>query len=468
MFKKLLSVISFCFFTLFVLCGSSFAQSEVVQVTTFKGLVQVKKLDDSQWHKVQGVAELYSGDQIRSFLASSATLLFPDKSEFYLGENSSLDIKDVSTNPRTKISKRELKLNLGSLHYKVVPKSETAAEYKIHSSTSIVGITGTEGVFSSKGDGKVTENVLIEGSTYNTDDSGQSGVYQKAGYIYKDAKTANDSKVFKANVQTEAQEQVSISVKYRDMVDNMVKSIELKKSEGFNLNDTQSIVTESFRRLEKREYKRIEEMDVQIKAILEKSKRINAPIEILQKIQDLKLQIKLKDQAGFDVVTLYGLFNDIEQKVMVGEYTELDTKILNINQKLLALEDAMATNDSFLAHYNDVQTIVLEKERRGFVLDELKAKLRESLVYYDNGNATLAYSLLQNVRNDAQVVVKGVSPSLQIKINQVTQEIKDKKDAGFEVVSLEAMLNEVQKLVEAQYFLKVYDHIKEINVALLN
>jgi len=124
------------------LAFSFVSANQTVTVTQIKGLVQIKKMNDGLWSPAQENASLSSGDQIRSFLESSALLTFPDQSEFILGENSSLDIKDVSQNPNTKASKRELKLNVGTLHYKVKPKEETAAEFKIHSSTSIVGITG--------------------------------------------------------------------------------------------------------------------------------------------------------------------------------------------------------------------------------------------------------------------------------------------------------------------------------------
>ena len=72
------------------------------------------------------------------FLESSALLVFPDGSEFRIRENTSLDIKDVSQSAFNKTARRELKLNLGSMHYKVPPKKDQAAEFKGRPGVEIV------------------------------------------------------------------------------------------------------------------------------------------------------------------------------------------------------------------------------------------------------------------------------------------------------------------------------------------
>jgi len=104
--------------------AKALAESDKVVIKEIQGFVQIQRLEESDWIAAEEEGILTSGDKVRSFLKSSALLVFPDRSEFRLRENTSLDIKDISENLKNKTAKRELKLNLGSLHYKAPPKKK--------------------------------------------------------------------------------------------------------------------------------------------------------------------------------------------------------------------------------------------------------------------------------------------------------------------------------------------------------
>jgi len=96
------SLLIFCF------QAESLAKSDDVIIKEITGFVQIQRFNESDWIPAEEDAILTSGDKVRSFLKSSALLIFPDSSEFRLRENTSLDIKDVSQNIKNKIAMRFL------------------------------------------------------------------------------------------------------------------------------------------------------------------------------------------------------------------------------------------------------------------------------------------------------------------------------------------------------------------------
>jgi len=89
--------------------SEGFSKGEDVIIKEITGFVQIQRLNESDWIKAEDDATLTSGDKVRSFLKSSALLIFPEGSEFRLRENTSLDIKDISQNMKENTAKRELK-----------------------------------------------------------------------------------------------------------------------------------------------------------------------------------------------------------------------------------------------------------------------------------------------------------------------------------------------------------------------
>ena len=468
--KTLRIILICCVLLFFYFLNNSFAEPNCIQVTQIKGLVQRKKLGAEEWLKAEENTKLFTGDKIRSFLESSALLTFPDKSEFRLGENSSLDIKDVSQNPRTKTAKRELKLNLGSLHYKVPPKEETAAEFKIHSSTSIVGITGTEGILTAGGEDKPTENILMEGATFNTDDQGQGGVYQTEGNVYNN--DGEDLDIYSTDTQKEAEDRMEINAEYVNLVKELVNKYENKKEEGYNVGDIEPLLEQAFSYLENRSYAKVKEIIEQAEGLLEKAKKLDIPDDLKKKIEALKEQVKNKEAEGFDVSEVYLLLNKIHEQIQEGNFGEIKNIIILANKKLESAikqegQEEGEQRDAFLTHYEEIQRLVLEKESKGFSMDEIKSILRQSFIHYESSNLAKSFQLLDEAKDKLQLVLKKVSDSLQQRIDKITEEIETKKEEGYQTEEVELHLEEIKKLLEAEAFLKAQELLAAIGDNLL-
>jgi len=313
------------FLLIFCFQAQAFAKDGDVIIKETTGFVQIQKLNESKWVEAQVNSVLTSGDRIRSFLKSSALLVFPDNSEFQLRENTSLDIKDVSRNIKDKTAKRELKLNLGSLHYKVPPKKEIASEFKIHSSTSIVGITGTEGVVSSKGDGKPSENILIEGSTYNTNDQGLAGRLQTKGNIY--INDGGESQVFSAEVSQEAKNRMDINEEYLNSIKEVIATYKAKKDGGYHVDVVEIVIRQAFFYLEKRNYDLVQRMMHRAETLLEDAPKIVVTSQIEKKIAGILEEIKLKESEGYDTYAIYASFENIRTLLQNGYFKEIDQEI---------------------------------------------------------------------------------------------------------------------------------------------
>jgi len=439
-----------------------------VKIMEVKGLVQLQRLSEQEWIKAEENAELFSGDKIRSFLESSAKLIFPDQSEFTLGENSSLDIKDVSQNPKTKTAKRELKLNLGKLHYKVPPSKEKASDFKVHSSTAIVGITGTEGTFVSHGDGKPSENILIEGNTYNTDDEGGDPTYQTAGNVYNN--DGDDSDMYGTDTQQETEDQMGLDQEYVDMIKNLIAQLEEKKQQGYDLSEIEPLIDEAFTYLESRQYVNVKEVVDLAISLLEKAEKLDIPSELKEKIENIIAQTEQKEVEGYNTAEIYALLDEIHQKSQDGNFDEIENLIILISQKLESLtkDEDKEEGDHYLNDYQHLQEVVLDKETKGFVLEEVKSLLRQSFVYYENNDLARAYTLLGEAEEKLELVLKELPENLKNKIAQLQQELNDKKAQGYKTDELELIFNEITRLIEEESFLRVQELVSEIETKILN
>ena len=448
--------------------GNVLAQNTDAVIKEITGLVQVQKANQTDWIKAQENSTVTSGDKIRSFLESSALLIFPDSSEFRLRENTSLDIKDISQNPFDKSAKRELKLNLGSLHYKVPPKKERATEFKIHSSTSIVGITGTEGIITAKGDQKPSENILIEGATYNTNDQGLDGRYQRKGNVYvHDGETIQ---LFSAQVEEEVESRMQISEIYTNSIKEAVALYKTKKDGGYKVADAQTMIDQAFFYLEKRQYDLAAKMIRQANTLLGDVKKITMPEGFDGKIKETLAQIQEKETGGYDVSKAYSLAGKIQDLKQSGYFNEIKQAITQVEKELALLTEGGSSGGAgktFSTYYEDIQRDVLEKERRGFVLSEIKSILRQSQVFYEQGDAPKAYQLLDEVKDKLSFVLKKVSDALKGKIDRLENDITLKKENAYSTKELELRLEKVKGLIKAEDFLKARDLVAVLEEGIL-
>ncbi|MCK5505307.1 MAG: FecR domain-containing protein, partial [Thermodesulfovibrionia bacterium] len=461
--KRFSCVLLVVFLAVFFCSGNVlFADSEII-IKEIKGLVQVQKAGDADWAKATESSTVTSGDKVRSFLESSVLLAFPDGSEFTLRENTSLDIKDISQSAFDQSAKRELKLNLGSLHYKVPPKKERATEFKIHAATSIVGITGTEGVITAKGDQKPSENILIEGATYNTNDQGLDGRYQTKGNVYThDGKKAE---VFSAQVDEEAESRMQISETHMVSIKEAVALYKEKKDEGYKVIMAEVMLDHAFFYLENRQYNLAEQMIQKLNALLEGAKKIVLPEDLDGKIKKVMVQIKTKEGEGYDVSKAYSLAEKMQSLKQRGYFSEIRQVLTQVEKELAVLAEkggSVGAGKTFSAYYEDVQRDVLEKEQQGFVLNEIKSALRQSQVLYAQGDSPKAYRLLEQTRDKLSLALKNVSDMLRAKIDRLQNEISLKKTEGYPTKNLELRLEKIKVLIKEESFLKAREFVASL------
>ncbi|MFC1510551.1 FecR domain-containing protein, partial [Candidatus Omnitrophota bacterium] len=472
-FHKVNLLIIFCIFSFLILFLPSgvCAESNFVEATNIQGLVKAQPLGNADWIKVEEGFQLFSGDKIKSFLESSVLLMFPDQSEFTLGENSFLEIKDVSENPRTKTAKRELVLNVGSLHYKVPPQEETASEFKVHSSTSIVGITGTEGVITADGEDKPTENILIEGSTYNTDEEGGGGIFQTEGNVYSN--DGEETDMYGGDVEAEMDARAGFDEEYLNMIQALVGKYEAKKNENFDVGAVEHLINEAFVLLEQQDYEGIAVLMAEAERLLEVAAPIAIPVELQEKIEALFAEIEAKETEGVDLSEIYLLLDELHNDMEDGNFDAVEALLVSINQKLASLPlleegQGEGQGDAYLVFYEELQVLILEKESKGFSLDEIKMLLRQSYVYYEAGDLSKATQLLQEAEENLQLALKDVSDALQQRIADIAIEVALKQEEGFNVDSLRNMLEEVQKLIAVEAFIEVQALVTDLEEAVLN
>jgi len=444
--------------------AEALAKSDDVVIKEVQGFVQIQRINETDWIKAEANETLNSGDKIRTLLKSSAVLIFTDGSEFQLRENTSLDIKDVSQNIQNKTAKRELKLNLGSLHYKVPPKKEKAIEFKIHSSTSIVGITGTEGVVTSKGDGKPSENILIEGATYNTNDQGQEGRYQTKGNVY--ANDGQSAQIYSAKVGEEILDRMTMSEEHVDKIKAVVAVYKQKRDAGYNVDVIEIVIKQAFFYLEKHKYKLVDQMVARSELLLEGAQKIDIPTEIKRQVSDIYQEIKDKEAAGFDTSEVYALYENVRTLMHKGYFKDIPQEITGIQQKL-ALSKTSEEGDTFLSLFQNIQLKVIEKEKQGFVLGEIKSILRQSRIYYEQEDKPKAYQLINDARERLALVLRNVSDSFLANLDRLKEKIALKKTDGYPTRELELRFEEAKVFIKEEDYLKARKLVKDMEVGLL-
>ncbi|MCP4652286.1 MAG: hypothetical protein GY858_02730 [Candidatus Omnitrophica bacterium] len=456
--KKILIILIIISFPLMVSAGDSF-----LEIKERTGLVQVQKSGQGEWTKVKNKTKLITGDMIRTFLESSVLLVYPDESEFRLGENSLMEVKDLSQNPKTKLSNRELKLHLGAMRYKVTPFKEKGSEFKIHSSTAIVGITGTEGLLQTKGQDKESKNILIEGETYNTDSQGENGSSQKEGDIYSRDEDSHDE--FSGDVQKEADHQTQAAQELRLFLRELVAAFQEKKNQGYLVSKVENIIEEAFALLEKGDYARVDGLIEKAFVYLEKAKKPNNVEKYVTKLDELRTQIEAKEKENYDVVELYLLLGEVVEALQDKNVRQVEKLIALLEQRVASV--SKKTDSDFLSDYQKLQELVLAKEVKGFSVGEVKELLRQSYIYYQEKNHAKAYSLLKEADEKLHTALKEMPIYLEKKLKAAGEAISNKEREGYDVVDLKLKLEIAFKLLEAESFLKLRTAIEAIESALV-
>ncbi len=432
-----------------------------VQLSRIKGFVQIQKTGEDKWQKATPNMPLSSGDKIRSFLESSAVLLYPDQSEFILGENSSLQIKDISQNPKTKATNREFKLDLGTLHYKVTPLKEKASDLKIYSSTAIVGVTGTEGVIHVEGDDKPTENILIEGTTYNTDEDGQGGLAQKQGDVYN--MDDDDVDLYASDAEEEAKALTEMNQELIEALKILEAEYATKKQAGYDVSAVEDILEKAYAHLEQKAYDFVKTLIEEGKEKLEQSEKLPMFDELKEAIDAIRTQIQAKADEGYGVSEVYLLLEKIEQALEGKDKQVIENLLTQITQKFETLPKG---DGGFLEDYHAMEALVLEKAQKGFSVDEVKELLRRSFISYESKDFAKAFRLLKEVEDKLQQTSKEVPAYITEKITYIEEELAKKKAEGYQVDAITLQVDELKKLLESESFVKVKQLIQDIEEGL--
>lgn len=454
-YKSCLRYFLFVSVALYIFSPNPVFCQDFTQLKEVNGLVKVQAPGQNLWTKAQINQKILKGSKIKTFLESSAILVYPDGSLFTLGENSFLEINDMSQNSQTKATSTDFKLNVGTLHYKITPIKDKASQFKIHSATAIVGVTGTQGLMRSNGQDKPTENILIEGTTYNTDAAGRFGMPQKPGGIYKIDGTPD---LYNADAQKEANLQLQVNEEVKSRLKELVLAYEDKKKLGFLIKDLDKIIEDIFAAIEEKDYPKAKRLLDKGFAQLDKAKQSDELSEFQQGISKIIEKIKIKEKEGFDVKELYLIIAQIEEVLEKLDFNTARNLVALIQQKFDSLPKAV---DDFLSSFEKLQTLTLEKEAQGFTVSEIKEILRMALTYYQNQDFAQGYKML-NVANDKlQLVLKDLPLYLEEKLNFIEKEILAKQQEGFDVQKLSNILDQARKLFASQSYFKLKELLEQ-------
>lgn len=461
--KKLFTVKSLIFLLAGLFIFPAFAQNDYLQIRNIQGLVQIQSFGQEQWIKAQDSAKLFSGDKIRTFLESAVTLIYPDASEFSLGENSFLEIKDISQNPRKRALKQELKINLGTLHYKVTPIKEKTAELKIHSSTAIVGVTGTEGVIRAKGEAKPTENILIEGTTFNSDDEDSQTVVQKQGNICVIGENSMD--LFSADASKEAQIRMKTDDQTAALFEKLIASYEKKKNEGYAVYKLEGSIREISALMEAQEYEPAKKLLSKADEYLERAEKTELLENFQPILRELRQSIAEKQKQGFDAVEVYLLLEQAEANLQKSNRRSAENLISLIRQKLTLLSEQ---GEGFLQSYEKTEQALLQRAEMGFSVGEIKEILRESYIFYKNNDLARAYKLLGEADDQLALTSKELPVYLEDKVSELEAAVIAKKKDGYLTDDLELQIERIKKLFKSGSYIKAKIIIKNLENGLLS
>lgn len=427
------------------------------------GLVQVQYAGEDVWTKVDGRVELSQGDTIRTFLNSAATLHYPDQSIFTLEESSKLTIKDNSVNSQAQSYRRELKLDSGTLSYKVPPLKEKSSEIKIHSSSTIVGITGTEGVFKSGGGDGLTEHVLLEGTTYNTDRYGQGGVVQKSGNLFIYDQGEVDA--FQGDVAVEAQVRLAIQTQAQQTLAAILGRYAAKQQEGFQTQAVAPLIPEAYALLEKRQYADLAVLVTTMEQALTEAKPNQNFEPFKKRFIDLTARIKVQQASGKNVAPIYTLLNQCYGHIDAGQAQAAD-QILNLmNQRLENLSEA---EESIEELYHRLDILLMERQAQGFLVEDSKSLLRQADVYMQQQDWMNAYVVLEKTREQLSLALKALPEGFEDRLTAIEQIVTTKYNEGYQTDEVFLFTQEIRKLIKAQNYVEAQEQMKALELALLD
>ncbi|MFC1508207.1 FecR domain-containing protein [Candidatus Omnitrophota bacterium] len=438
-------------------------KESVITIKNIDGYVQIKKADDTNWKKASKGDVLSTNHKIRTLLESLAELEYSDGTILTLRENSILDIKDISYDKKTGKHKREIKLNLGGMKYKVTPIREKGSEFKIHSSTAIVGVTGTEGFFNTEGEGKPTTNTLLEGSTYNTDENGADGRPLKPGNTWLIDEEAESNKYMSTDEDENENEYHEKDIEIAQRFDAFVVTFNEKKADGYIVDET--ILERLTQAMMARDYERVKELLDEGELLLADAKKPADPKaqKINEELAFIREELEQKETEGFDLKNIYLLFSQVEVAYEEEKYEVCLDLIKQIKHDLLNVAEG---EEGFLDRLNQLMNEISEKANLGFMVEECIELVKKADISYRNGARANAEALLQKAREMLFQAKRTIPQELLDALEAIREETAAKKTEGFDVAEIEELLGLVdtllldEKYIEAEQILR---KIKELS-----
>ncbi|MFC1621468.1 FecR domain-containing protein, partial [Candidatus Omnitrophota bacterium] len=435
------------------------AEENTLTIKSIDGLVQIKKSDSSGWEKAAKGNILSTNHKIRTLLESRAELEYSDGTILTLRENSILDIKDISFDPKTGKQKREIKLNLGGMKYKVTPLREKGSEFKIHSSTAIVGVTGTEGIIDTDGEGKPTSNTLLEGSTYNTDENGAGGRPLKPGSTWLIDEEAESDKYMSTNDEINANEYDEKNSELTEKFDKFVALFNQKKAEGYILD--KSILDKITQAMMDKNYQKAAELLDEGELLLTNVKKPEDPKaqKITEELNLIRKNLEEKEAEEYDLKDIYLLFYQAEEAYKEEKYETALDLIEQIKHGLLNLAK---TDDDFSKRLNQLMNEISEKAKLGFMVDECIELAKKAAIAYRNGAKAEAEALLLKARGMLFQSKRIIPQELLDSLAALKEEILAKKTEGFNLVELEELLSLIDRLLLDGKYIEAEQVLRDI------
>ncbi|MBN1793387.1 MAG: FecR domain-containing protein, partial [Candidatus Omnitrophica bacterium] len=419
-------------------------------VTECHGKVQIVRAGLSEWSDCTEGMLLTTGDTVRTLLGSQAVLTYPDETTLTLIENSILEIKDISHNPKTGVGKRELKLNLGNLKYNVTPLENKGSEFKIYSSTAIVGITGTEGIISTQGEGKPTSNILIEGTTYNSDVYGRTVKPLTAGntlVVDKGAKTEKHRITPKEQQLAVSQE---VRSEYRMQLSEFIAEYEKLRTSGIRVDAVQDVVDRLSQLCEQRQYDAFDRALAEARKTLgrQSEKMGTEGIALLKEVSAFEalLQEKGGDCDIHELGKLYVQLEQIKQACGQSQFVQAGQlfKRCRITFELLQSQQEKETGD-FQSQLERLKADIVTKNERGFMVAEALSCAWRAEIAAQAGSLPQAWTQMAKARQMLSVAKCVKPPSLDSELSRVEKEVNELRSQQFVVEHIVEIVREAKK-----------------------
>lgn len=440
---------------------SSAKNDASVEVVSVLGMVQSQKANSAEWTAVAIGTKLFSQDKIRTLIDSLAQLKYPDNTTLTLRENSLLTIQDISTDPKTGLSKRELKLSLGGMKYKVSKLDEKKSEFKIHSSTAIVGITGTEGSIKTEGDGKPTFNTLVEGATYNTDENGNNGRPLNPGNTWEIDDAAKTGKHMATDDEKNDSAYKGTDPATEKRFNDFMADFNLKMGQGYSMEPLLKIkegLLSAF----------IQKDIAKLNSFLDEAEKIIASLkipggeearEVNEIIQAVYKETAAKQKDGFNLTEVFTLLSKAESYYQQEKYAEARDIAAQAKSTLQTLEKKA---DDFPARLEQFMNELNSKAKAGFMVNEIVETTKQCKIAYAGANRGQAEELLAKAREMLAGARRIIPGELLKDLETLKNEIAGVKNDGFDVADLENLLEQANKAKEAEECFKLEKIIKQL------